>query len=441
MCCSSFSNRFKFFLPVVSRGSRNKKAAALTFDDGPDPFVTPEVLKLLSKHSIQATFFVTGKNASKNPDIIKEILKQGHTIGNHSFKHDPVLMLRTQRTLYQDIVKTQNFLTEFNITAYAFRPPAGITNPRLRKVLLELGMLCINFSCRAFDAGNRRIKSLASKILRKVKPGDIILLHDISPLDKNDINKLLNEFERIISGLSEKGIDIIPLGELTGKEIMGTAPVKRITPAQSYYNQYALSYDETQANSSVKIARQKEFQTVKSRLPDIIKQSDNVLELGCGTGMYTIPIAKMCKTLTAVDLAVNMLKIAKIKVISEKLLNVNLIAADIERCSFKEKYDVICSFSSFEYVKDIESIIKSLSDYIKPGGLLYFTTANRSLFRFFTQIGNAVIQGLWLRSYNKNKILKILDSAGFEVIKTSTFLCKSLVSKGMIVEILARKSE
>ncbi|MBN2040520.1 MAG: polysaccharide deacetylase family protein [Spirochaetes bacterium] len=428
-----------FFLPVTSRGSRKKKAIALTFDDGPDPSVTPEVMKLLSKYSIQATFFVTGKNASRNPEIIHEILNQGHTIGNHSYDHDPVLMFRSKNELYQDIVKTQQVLSGFSINAYAFRPPAGITNPRLRKVLLELGMHCINFSCRAFDAGNRRITSLAVKILRKVKSGDIILLHDISPLNKNDINKLLNEFEELISGLKEKKIDIIPLADLTGKEIMGKIPVKHVSTVQSYYNQYAFSYDEIQANSGVRKARNIEFQIVSSKLPDIIKQSDNVLELGSGTGMYTIPIAKICSKLTAVDISCNMLKIAKNKIKSEKLTNVHLISADIENCSFKEKYDVICSFSSFEYVKDIKGMIKLLSGYIKPGGLLYFTTANRSLLRFFTQIGNAIIQGVWLRSYSKNDILKTLDTAGIEVLKTSTFLCKSFITKGMIIEILAVK--
>jgi len=72
-----------FFLPVISRGVSNKKAVALTFDDIPDPLVTPQVLQLLLKHRVKATFFVTGKKAAEHPELIREILVHGHSIGNH----------------------------------------------------------------------------------------------------------------------------------------------------------------------------------------------------------------------------------------------------------------------------------------------------------------------------------------------------------------------
>lgn len=208
-----------FFLPVISRGDRNKNAVSLTFDDGPHPEVTPALLRLLAKYSAKATFFVTGENAAQYPEIIKLIIAQGHTIGNHSYKHDPLLMLRRKKNLYYEIKLTQNILNKFGITPLAFRPPAGITNPRLRPVLQQLGMYCINWSIRALDTGNRKINGLAKKILKKVKAGDIILLHDSNP-NAIDTGILLNEIEQILIGLKKSGLFVLPLSELTGKNVM-----------------------------------------------------------------------------------------------------------------------------------------------------------------------------------------------------------------------------
>jgi peptidoglycan-N-acetylglucosamine deacetylase len=208
-----------FFLKVISKGRTDTKAIAVTFDDGPDPDVTPAVLDLLQKYSVKATFFVTGKNAEKYPDIIGKILEQGHSIGNHSYNHDPLLMLRTKKTLLKEISLCQKILQKHGISPFAFRPPAGITNPRLNIILRDLDMFCINWSLRALDAGNRRIKGLSEKILGKAESGDIILLHDIKP-DNNNINILLSEFEFLFSGLKNSDLKIEELSVIINKKIM-----------------------------------------------------------------------------------------------------------------------------------------------------------------------------------------------------------------------------
>ncbi len=215
-----------FFVPVISRGHSGKRAVALTFDDGPDTNVTPAVLKILSGYSAKATFLVTGRNAVENPDIIKEILKQGHSIGNHSYNHDPLLMLRTRRRLYNEIKSTQEALKEFGIISRVFRPPAGITNPKLRGILMELDLLCVNWSTRAFDAGNRRVNCLSGKIMKKVKPDDIILLHDINTL-RDNMPDFLTELEMLLEGLLNSGMKIVPLSELIGIDVMRIVPSVR----------------------------------------------------------------------------------------------------------------------------------------------------------------------------------------------------------------------
>jgi uncharacterized protein (DUF2062 family) len=191
----------------------------LSFDDGPDPLVTPLVLDLLDEHSAKATFFVTGANAERHPDLIASILARGHSIGNHSYNHYPFLMLKSRAVIKREVESVQTLLKRFGILPLAFRPPVGISAPPLWRVMIELSMFCVTFSCRARDMGNRRIRNLASRILGKIRPGDIMLLHDVSPIGK-DVDCLIGEFEKILAGLESRGIEIQPLAWLIGREVM-----------------------------------------------------------------------------------------------------------------------------------------------------------------------------------------------------------------------------
>jgi peptidoglycan/xylan/chitin deacetylase (PgdA/CDA1 family) len=209
-----------FLGPVISRGNTGKNLVALTFDDGPSQPVTKQILDLLDRYSAPATFFVTGVNAGQFPEIIKEIIDRGHTVGNHSFHHYPFLMLKSSRVIYQEIITTQEILRKMGVQTIAFRPPVGIVNPKLAPLLQKLNMCCITFSCRAVDRGNRRVKDLSRKILEKVKADDIILLHDVPPRRNDDQEILLEEIGNLLSGLKSRGLEVVPLSSLIGKTIM-----------------------------------------------------------------------------------------------------------------------------------------------------------------------------------------------------------------------------
>ena len=216
---ASFFPQSGFYLPVISRGNNGKNQVALTFDDGPSGPITIQIFDLLDKYSVKATFFVSGINSLKHPEIIKKMIDRGHSIGNHSFNHNPFLMLGSYHYLYQEIFRTQEVLKKMGVNALAFRPPVGIISPKLPAVLDRLGLFCVTFNCRAFDAGNRRIKNLASRILKKVKADDIILLHDVPPPREKDSAVLLPEIEKILQGLMIKGLKIVPLSALIDRDI------------------------------------------------------------------------------------------------------------------------------------------------------------------------------------------------------------------------------
>lgn len=214
---------FSFFLPIVSRGLPEKQAVAVSIDDGPNPASTPELLHLLSKHHVRATFYVTGQRAGQYPDLIRKIVSSGHTIGNHSYSHDNFIMLKRANTLKKEIEKTQQVLHGLGVFPLTFRPPVGVTNPRLGRVLKQVGMYTVNFSRRAGDMGNRRIRHLSDKILKKLCSGDIIMVHDIPPKNEDMTRCWLDEVDRLLSGIQEKNLMVLPLAELIDRPVMGTS--------------------------------------------------------------------------------------------------------------------------------------------------------------------------------------------------------------------------
>ena len=429
---------FSYYLPVISRGRKGQEGVALTFDDGPDPLVTPALLDLLDRWEIKATFFVTGERTERYPDLVRSILARGHTIGNHSYSHSPALMLLGKQRLKREVESAQTLLKQFGIVPLAFRPPVGVTSGHLWRVLLEAGMFCVNFSCRAGDMGNRRIKHLALRILGKVRPRDIILLHDVAP-PKGDVDHLLAEFEAILDGLRQRGLAVRPLAQLIGKEIMHGASVAGVNAAELFYDGLAATYDQEQFCSNVSISRRTELGLFTARIPDLFEGAGRVLEIGAGTGIFTTTLARHCREVEALDISSNMLALLEEKCRAEGILNVRARVGDVERMELKGPYDVVCAFSALEYLKDLPALLQRLAPHVPPGGSLYFITARKSLFRLFTQIGNAMRQGLWLKARSRREFETMLTKAGFEPVSITAHLLKCVLSRGMLLEVVARR--
>ncbi|CAD7837394.1 MAG: hypothetical protein [Olavius algarvensis Delta 4 endosymbiont] len=209
-----------FFLPVVSRGATGRPQVALTFDDGPDPDTTPALLHFLAGQGITATFFVTGWKVETYPDLVRDILSAGHSIGNHTYRHSFTALLRGPQLLHREVARVQEALAAFDIRPLAFRPAAGITTPGLGRVLSHLGLYAVTFRFRAWDGGNRRLRHLAHRTLKQVRGDDILMLHDLKPTRKGGVATWLGEVKQIVAGLKSKGLTIVPLEELIGRPVM-----------------------------------------------------------------------------------------------------------------------------------------------------------------------------------------------------------------------------
>jgi 2-polyprenyl-3-methyl-5-hydroxy-6-metoxy-1,4-benzoquinol methylase len=300
-------------------------------------------------------------------------------------------------------------------------------------------MFCVNFSLRAADFGNRRVARLAQRLLTKVKPGDIILLHDVAPR-QGDVTQLLQEFSDLIAGLQEKGLEILPLGPFIGKEVMQRdAAAAGPHPAEQFYNDLAATYDQEQFASTVALARSTEYRLFSARLPTLFAGAHRVLEIGAGTGIFTLDIARNCTEVLAADLSGKMLERLEGKAAAAGIRNIRILQGNVETLEFEGSFSVVCAFSALEYLVDLPAFFTRLARHVEPGGAVYFIIARRSLFRFFTQIGNAMRQGLWLKAYSRREIETMLTTAGFEQISISSHLFKSLFSGGMLLEVVARR--
>ncbi|MCB0663419.1 MAG: polysaccharide deacetylase family protein [Saprospiraceae bacterium] len=207
----SFNINSQVFVPAVCNVPVSKNVLALTFDDGPQPDVTPRVLDILKEKNIKATFFCIGYKLEKNQAIAKRAAEEGHIIGNHSYSHSyyfdffPKGMVRKELTKTNDLIKkiTGKF-------PRFFRPPYGVTNFSIADAVKMEGETVIGWNIRSFDTVIKDPQRLQERILSKLAPGSILLLHDHQPA-------LIDFLPGLLAAIEERSFEIVPLDQLIGE--------------------------------------------------------------------------------------------------------------------------------------------------------------------------------------------------------------------------------
>ena len=186
--------------------NEKEKKIALTFDDGPTE-ITPQILALLKKHNIKATFFCIGKNIEQHPEILKQTFGDGHVIGNHSFSHSHFFDFYWKERVIQELNDT-NAIIEKTIgkKVSLFRPPYGVTNPSIGRALKITQHKVIGWNIRSMDGVIKNEKIIYNRISKRIAPGSIVLLHDTSETTVRVLEQLLiflraNEYK--IVGIEE----------------------------------------------------------------------------------------------------------------------------------------------------------------------------------------------------------------------------------------------
>lgn len=195
---------------VVYSWHINNKNIALTFDDGPHPIHTPEILEILAEYNVRATFFVIGLNSSWYPDIVKMEYDSGHEIGNHTFSHSNLRNLPYNK-LCDEIYKAECMIYEnIEYRTKLLRPPGGLFGNELFKAAVDQDYTIVCWSVDTRDWAHTPSKDIVDSVLSSVKGGDIILFHDYIS-GKSPTPDALRE---IIPALLDKGYNFVTVSEL-----------------------------------------------------------------------------------------------------------------------------------------------------------------------------------------------------------------------------------
>ncbi|OFX80040.1 MAG: hypothetical protein A2X12_10500 [Bacteroidetes bacterium GWE2_29_8] len=188
----------KFYVNSINKCNNSLNHIAITFDDGPDSDNTYKILELLEKYNSKATFFIIGAKADKNTELMRAINNHGHTIGNHSYNHLNRFPLQLPKHIIAEIIKTNKVIKEItNKENIYFRPPFGVTNPLIAIAIRNMGLRVIGWSIRSFDTMGEDTHVVVNRIKKKVRVGDIILLHENSKNILEILNNLLEYLESV----------------------------------------------------------------------------------------------------------------------------------------------------------------------------------------------------------------------------------------------------
>ncbi|MFE9954765.1 polysaccharide deacetylase family protein [Micromonospora sp. NPDC005299] len=166
--------------PYGAEVSTGSARIALTFDDGPDPQWTPQVLALLKEYGVRATFCVVGENAENHPDLVRSIVADGHSLCNHSWNHDITLGDRTPEAIRDDLVRTNDAIRAAAPDARIayFRQPGGAWTYPVVSVCEELGMTPLHWAVDPTDWQAPGADKISQAVLAQTRPGSIVLMHD-----------------------------------------------------------------------------------------------------------------------------------------------------------------------------------------------------------------------------------------------------------------------
>jgi peptidoglycan/xylan/chitin deacetylase (PgdA/CDA1 family) len=189
-----------------------RREIALTFDDGPDPEVTPRVLELLDRHQAKASFFCIGEKAAAHPELVKEIARRGHSVENHSYHHRHAFAFFGISRLGREVDAAQAIVAAITGRPPAFfRAPAGFRSPFLDPVLAPRGLRYVSWTRRGFDAVSGNSTRILRELTRGLAAGDVLLMHDRAPVALAVLPALL---ERI----SAQGLKAVSLASACADE-------------------------------------------------------------------------------------------------------------------------------------------------------------------------------------------------------------------------------
>jgi peptidoglycan/xylan/chitin deacetylase (PgdA/CDA1 family)/SAM-dependent methyltransferase len=422
-----FDPNSSYWARTVWRAPRPINAVALTFDDGPDPAFTPEVLGILGEKKVPAAFFVVGDRVRENAGIVQEIDRAGHLVGNHSTFHDLGFHFRFWRRLRREVDECNaRIRAAIGKEPLLFRSPQGFKSPWLGDVLRERGMTAVGWQVRGRDAFARDPAAIARRVIEGARPGGVVTLHDGAGLGgTRDRRPTIEALPLVIDGLRERGLDLVRLDELlalpgyrqeaaeaegTGKKApifrkekvafveetkLGTLFIR--TPTWTHYVIRVAIYD------------------LERMIPERRERYPAILDVGCGHGASFRLLEERFKPdrIVGVDAHLESLERAA-EAAARCASEVELHCVSAAETGLPDaSFDMIFCHQAFHHLQDHETAAREFFRLLKPGGVLLFAESTR-----------AYIHSLMIRVFfrhpmdvqkSADEYVALLQGTGFEV--------------------------
>lgn len=197
---------------VIRGVQTTNKIVALTYDDGPHPVFTPEILRVLDKYHVKATFFMIGSRMEQYPWLVREVIARGHAIGNHTYSHPPDFKLSPTGQIDFEIDKCEDVIRQLCGTSpRLFRPPKGLVSNNMLALAMTKGYETVLWTVCADNHNAPTPEAMAKRVISRVRPGAIILAHDgMYPMRWRDVAAT----PLIIEGLLKQGYRFVTVPEL-----------------------------------------------------------------------------------------------------------------------------------------------------------------------------------------------------------------------------------
>ena len=208
-----------FFRPPFGKNivylNTDKRIVALTYDDGPNPPYTDQLLDILAKHNAKATFFMIGNRIERHPETVNRVIAEGHQIGNHTYSH-PLLGFLPPIYVQREIERTDDLLQQYGIAKdNVFRAPLLTRFLPVAYVLAKRDRIHISCNVWSWDWTTQNPDKIAKTVLKQTKPGSIIVLHDGKAENKNaNRSGTVEATDRIITALKRDGYQFVRLSDV-----------------------------------------------------------------------------------------------------------------------------------------------------------------------------------------------------------------------------------
>jgi peptidoglycan-N-acetylglucosamine deacetylase len=203
--------------PEIIFGFKTKdKSICLTFDDGPHPVFTPKILEVLAKHNVKATFFISGRKILTYQNIVEKTINEDHDVGNHGFSHRNFIF-KNKEFILKEIARTDELLRTCGAKGeITFRPPYGRMSLKALLLLGKMKKKIIMWNIPTNDYKATNSEMILKKILKKIKPGGIIIVHDAGKLIESKVDRTftIEAVEQIIVELQKKDYKFKTISEM-----------------------------------------------------------------------------------------------------------------------------------------------------------------------------------------------------------------------------------